>query len=379
MREVCAIGTGLIPFGKYPDKTLAEIGWPAVKQALLEAELSPRSVEAVYCGCALGGMLSGQRVMKSLGITGMPIINVENACSSSSSALAAAWTAVASGQKDVVVVIGVEKLTKFGGGTLPLEKEDWEVNQGMVMPALYAMRARRYMHEYGLTREQLAQVSVKAHDHGALNPNAQIRKRVTLEEVMASRPVADPFTLWHCCPTGDGAAALVIAAGEVARKTRSNPVRIAASEVTSGIYTNGYRDMTWAELTARGAREAYEMAGIGPEDVDVAEIHDAFTIAELMYYEAFGFCDRGGAYALLSSGKTSLGGDIVVNPSGGLLSRGHPVGATGAAQAVEIVRQLEGRAGEHQVNGAMVGVTHATGGGVAGLDHGACSIHVFAR
>jgi acetyl-CoA acetyltransferase len=379
MREVCVIGTGLIPFGKYPDKTLAEIGWPAVKQALLEAEVSPKAIEAVYCGSALGGMLSGQRVMKSLGITGMPIINIENACSSSSSALAAAWTAVGSGQKDVVIVIGVEKLTKFGGGTLPLEKEDWEVNQGMVMPALYAMRAKRYMHEYGLTDRQLAQVSVKAHDHGALNPNAQIRKRVTLDEVMNSRPVADPFTLWHCCPTGDGAAALVIASGEVARKFRSNPVRITASEVTSGIYTNGYRDMTWAELTARGAREAYEMAGVGPEDIDVAEIHDAFTIAELMYYEAFGFCERGGAYELLSSGATSLGGDIVVNPSGGLLSRGHPVGATGAAQAVEIVRQLEGRAGAHQVKDAKVGIAHATGGGIAGLDHGACSIHVFAR
>lgn len=379
MREVCVVGTGLIPFGKYPDKTLAEIGWPAVKQALLESELPPRSIDAVYCGSALGGMLSGQRVMKSLGITGMPIINIENACSSSSSALAAAWTAIGSGQMDVAVVIGVEKLTKFGGGTLPLEKEDWEVNQGMVMPALYAMRAQRYMHEYGLTREQLADVSVKAHEHGALNPNAQIRKRVTREEVMASRPVADPFTLWHCCPTGDGAAALVLAAGDVARKTRSNPVRVEASEVTSGIHTNGYRDMTWAELTARGAREAYEMAGIGPEDIDVAEIHDAFTIAELMYYEAFGFCERGRAYELLSSGRTSIGGDIVVNPSGGLLSRGHPVGATGAAQAVEIVRQLEGRAGKHQVNAAKVGIAHATGGGIAGLDHGACSIHIFAR
>lgn len=379
MREVCVIGTGSIPFGKYPDKTLAEIGWPAVKQALLDAEIAPKSIEAVYCGSALGGMLSGQRIMKSLGITGMPIINVENACSSSSSALAAAWTAVASGQKDIVLVIGVEKLTKFGGGTLPLEKEDWEVNQGMVMPALYAMRAKRYMHEYGLTEKQLAEVSVKAHDHGALNPNAQIRKRVTVEEVMKSRPVADPFTLWHCCPTGDGAAALVIASAETARKFRNNAVRITASEVTSGIYTNGYRDMTWAELTARGAREAYEMAGIGPEDVDVAEIHDAFTIAELMYYEAFGFCERGGAYQLLSSGATSLGGNIVVNPSGGLLSRGHPVGATGAVQAVEIVRQLENRAGAHQVKDAKVGIAHATGGGIAGLDHGACSIHIFSR
>lgn len=379
MRDVCVIGTGMIPFGKYPDKTLAEIGWPAVKEAIVESGVPHKSIDAVYCGTALGGMLAGQRVMKTLGLTGMPIINVENACSSSSSALAEAWTAVASGRHDIVLVVGVEKLTKFGGGTLPLEREDWEVNQGMVMPALYAMRAKRYMHEYGLTARQLAEVSVKAHDHGALNPNAQIRKRVTVDEVMSSRPVADPFTLWHCCPTGDGAAALVIASVDFAREQKSNPVRIAASEVTSGIYTNGYRDMTWAELTARGAREAYEMAGVGPDDVDVAELHDAFTIAELMYYEAFGFCERGHAYELLSSGATSLGGNICVNPSGGLLSRGHPVGATGAAQAVEIVRQLEGRAGAHQVEGAKVGIAHATGGGIAGLDHGACSIHIFVR
>jgi benzoylsuccinyl-CoA thiolase BbsB subunit len=379
MREVCVIGTGMIPFGKFPDKTLADLGWPAVKEAIVEAAVPPKKIDAVYCGSALGGMLSGQRVMKALGITGMSIINIENACSSSSSALAEAWTAVASGRHDIVVVIGVEKLTKFGGGTLPLEREDWEVNQGQVMPAVYAMRAKRYMHEYGLTDRQLAEVSVKAHDHGALNPNAQIRKRVTVEEVMTSRPVADPFTLWHCCPTGDGAAALVIAAADVARSYRTNAVRIVASEVTSGLYSNGHRDMTWAELTARGAREAYEMAGIPADDVDVAEIHDAFTIAELMYYEAFGFCERGRGYELMKSGATSLGGDICVNPSGGLLSRGHPVGATGAAQAVEIVRQLEGRAGAHQVEGAKVGVTHATGGGIAGLDHGACSIHIFAR
>lgn len=379
MRKVCVIGTGLIPFGKYPDKTLAEIGWPAVKEAILESNVPPKSINAVYCGSALGGMLSGQRVMKSLGLTGMSIINIENACSSSSSALAEAWTAVASGRHDIVLVIGVEKLTKFGGGTLPLEREDWEVNQGMVMPALYAMRAKRYMHDYGLTARQLAEVSVKAHDHGALNPNAQIRKRVTVEEVMNSRPVADPFTLWHCCPTGDGAAALVITSAETARNYRPKPVRVAASEVTSGVYTNGFRDMTWAELTARGAKEAYEMAGIEPDDVDVAEVHDAFTIAELMYYEAFGFCARGGAYELMASGATSLGGQICVNPSGGLLSRGHPVGATGAAQAVEIVRQLEGRAGDHQVKDAKVGIAHATGGGIAGLDHGACSIHVFVR
>jgi acetyl-CoA acetyltransferase len=375
--DVFVLGTGMIPFGKYPEKTLGELGWPALREAMLEADVRGADVDAVYCGTALGGMLAGQRVAKALGLSGMPIINVENACSSSSSALAQAWMAVKSGACDVVAVIGVEKLTKFGGGTLPLEREDWEVNHGMVMPALYAMRAVRYMHDFVLTDRQLAQVSLKAHDHGALNPNAQIRKRVTLEEVMNARLVAEPFTLWHCCPTGDGAAALIIGSAAAARKSGKGKVRISASEVTSGKYTNGFRDMTYPELTVRGAHEAYEMAGVGPDDVDVAEIHDAFTIAELMYYEAFGFCERGGAYELLDSGATSLGGRVPVNPSGGLLSRGHPVGATGAVQAVEIVRQLEGRIGAHQVEGAKVGITHATGGGVSGFDHGACSIHVF--
>ncbi len=377
-RAVRVLGTGMIQFGKYPDRTLADIGWPALREALLEAPIVPQSIDAIYCGTALGGMLTGQRVAKALGLSGMPIINVENACSSSSSALAQAYAAIASGRFDAVAVIGVEKLTKFGGGTLPLETEDWEVRQGMVMPALYAMRANRYMHEHGLSARQLAQVAVKAHDHGALNPLAQIRKRVTLEEVMTARPVAGPFTLWHCCPTGDGSAAVILGSDSVARRAKPNAVRIVASEVTSGQYTNGYRDMTTAELTVRGAKEAYEMAGVGPDDVDVAEIHDAFTIAELMYYEAFDFAKKGEAYQLLDSGATSLGGRIPVNPSGGLLSRGHPVGATGAAQAVEIVRQLEGRAGAHQVAGAKVGLSHATGGGIAGFDHGACSIHIFA-
>ena len=218
MQDVFVVGTGIIPFGKYPDKTLADLGWPAVKQAMKECGVNSTQIGAVYCGTALGGMLAGQRVMKMVGPTGMPIMNIENACSSSSSALSQGWMAIASGVHDLVVVIGVEKLTKFGGGTLPLEREDWEVNQGMVMPALYAMRAQRYMQDYGLTIEQLADVAVKAHDHGALNVNAQVRKRVTRDEVMKSRMVAEPFTLWHCCPTGDGAAAVVLASPRLARQ-----------------------------------------------------------------------------------------------------------------------------------------------------------------
>jgi benzoylsuccinyl-CoA thiolase BbsB subunit len=379
MRDVAVIGAGMIPFGKFPDRTLDAIAWPAVKHAIEDAGIPKKDIEAAYCGTALGGMMAGQRILKRLGITGLPIVNIENACSSSSSAFREAWIAVGAGVYDAVLVIGVEKLTRFGGGTLPLEKEDWEVAHGLVMPALYAMRARRYMHEYGLTVEQLARVSVKARRHGALNPDAQMRKETTVEEVNAARPVAEPFTLFHCCPSGDGAAAVIVVAADRAARYGVTPVRVAGSELTSGRYVTGFRDMTSPEITVRGAKELYETAGIGPEDVNVAEVHDAFTIAELMYYEALGFCARGEAARLLEDGETSLGGRIPVNPSGGLLAKGHPIGATGVAQIVEIVRQLRGQCGPRQVEGAKVGLTHCTGGGVSGFDHGVCSIHLFSR
>jgi len=369
----------MVPFGKYPDKTLADIAWPAVKQAIDDAGVGKSDIGAAYCGTALGGMMAGQRVLKTLGITGLPIVNIENACSSSSTAFREAWIAVGAGVYDVVLVIGVEKLSKFGGGTLPLEKEDWEVAHGLVMPALYAMRAQRYMHEYGLTRDQLAKVSVKARAHGVMNPDAQFRKPVTVEEVKAARPVADPMTLFHCCPSGDGAAAVVICAADKARQYSSAPIRVAGSEINSGRYITGFRDITAAEITQRGAKQLYEESGIGPEDIDLAEVHDAFAIAELLYYEALGFCARGEAARLLEDGDTSVGGRIPVNPSGGLLSKGHPIGATGVAQIVEIIRQLRGQCGARQVEGARIGLTHCTGGGVSGFDHGVCSIHLFAR
>jgi benzoylsuccinyl-CoA thiolase BbsB subunit len=378
MREVSVIGVGMVPFAKYRDRTLAEIAWPAVKQAIDDAGVEKKDIQVAYCGTALGGMLAGQRILKTLGITGLPIVNVENACSSSSSAFREAWIGVGSGVYDVALVIGVEKLTKFGGGTLPLEREDFEATHGMVMPALYGMRARRYMHDHGVRVESIAKVAVKAHEHGALNPDAQYRNRITLDDVMNARPIADPFTLLHCCPSGDGAAAVVVCASETARRFQSKPVRVLASELNSGKYMTGFRDMTTPEITVRGVRDAYEMAGLGPEDLDVAEVHDAFTIAELLYYEALGLCARGDAAKLLEDGETSLGGRIPVNPSGGLLSKGHPVGATGAAQIVEVVRQLRGGCGQRQVEGAKVGLTHCTGGGISGFDHGACSIHIFA-
>jgi len=379
MREVAVIGAGMIPFGKYPEKTLADIAWPAVKHAIEDSGLKKGEIEAAYCGTALGGMMAGQRILKKLGITGLPIVNIENACSSSSTAFREAFIAVGAGVYDAALVIGTEKLTKFGGGTLPLEKEDWEVAHGLVMPALYAMRARRYMHEYGLTEDQLAKVSVKARMHGALNPDAQFRDPVTVEQVKNARPVADPLTLFHCCPSGDGAAAVVICSGEKARQHTTAPVKILGSEINSGKYLTGYRDMTSPEITVRGAAQLYEESGVGPEDVDLAEVHDAFAIAELLYYEALGFCEKGEAAKLLEDGETSIGGRIPVNPSGGLLAKGHPIGATGVAQIVEVVRQLRGQCGGRQVEGARIGLTHCTGGGVSGFDHGVCSIHLFGR
>lgn len=379
MRGVSVIGVGMIPFGKYPDRSLADIGWPAVKGAISDAGIKPANIQAAFCGTALGGMMAGQRILGRLGITGIPVANIENACSSSSTALRQGVVAIRSGEYDVVLVIGVEKLTKFGGGTLPLEEEDWEVSQGMVMPALYAMRANRYMHDFGLKPEQLAKVAVKNRAHGAKNPDAQMRKPVTVDEVLQSRPIADPFTLLQCCPTGDGAAAIVLCASSITSRFRTDGIQVLASDLTSGKFVPGFRDMTTPEITTRGAHEAYEEAGLGPKDINVAEVHDAFTIAELLYYEAFGFCARGEAGALLESGATSIGGRVPFNPSGGLLAKGHPIGATGAAQVVEIVRQLRGEAGDRQVKDAKVGLSHATGGGISGFDHGACSIHIFSR
>lgn len=379
MRRVSVIGVGVTPFGRRRDAATVDIAWPAIVDAIKDAGVERADIQAAYCGTAFGGMMTGQRTLSRIGLTGIPVANVENACSSSATAFAQAYRAIAAGQYDVALAFGVEKLSQFGGGTLPLVAEDWEVSQGMTMPMIYAMRANRYLHDYGLSPERLGRVSVKARKHGALNPDAQFQSEVTLDEVASSRPVADPFTLLHCCPTGDGAAAAVLCAEPLVSRFGADGVSILASELTSGIFRTGYRDMTQPEITQRGAALAYEEAGIGPEDIDVAEVHDAFTIAELIYYEAFGFCGQGDAIRLLESGETSLGGRRPVNPSGGLLSKGHPIGATGVAQIAEIVNQLRGRCGARQVEGARIGLSHATGGGATGFDHGACTIHVFGR
>ena len=377
MSQSYIVGAAMIPMGKHRESSYSGLAVPAVHNALRSAGVAPKAVEAVYCGHAFGGMLTGQRIVKELGIGTIPVVNTDNACSGGASALHLAVNDIANGRYDLALVIGVDKLTQFGGGTLPLVVEDPEVQLGIVMPAVYGMRAQRYLHERDASLEDLALVSVKARRHGTRNPYAQYQSEVTVEQVLQSRPIADPLTLMQCCPTGDGAACVVVASEAGRRKLQSAAVRIAASVLHSGQVTAGFRDMLNPEISVESAHDAYEAAGFGPEALDVIELHDAFSIAELIYYEALGLCPRGESAAYLRAGKTTYGGDVVVNPSGGLLSKGHPVGASGVAQAVEVYWQLTGQAGDRQVDGARRALSHVTGGGIAGLDHGACAIHLY--
>ncbi len=379
MTGTYVVGGAMIKMGKHRESSYSGLAAPAALEAIRDAGVTSGEIDAVFCGHAFGGMLTGQRIVRELGIGDVPVTNVDNACSGGATAIHLGVRAIEEGRARIVLVIGVDKLTQFGGGTLPLVAEDIEVQQGIVMPAVYAMRAQRYLHERDASLEDLALVSVKARSHGARNPYAQFQKAVTVEEVLQSRPISDPLTLLQCCPTGDGAAAIVLMSGEERAKRGLGGMRSIASVLHSGQFLAGFRDMLRPEISFHSARDAYEEAGIGPEDLDLIELHDAFTIAELVYYEALGLCEPGESTRLIRDGSTTYGGDVVVNPSGGLLSKGHPVGASGVAQVVEALWHLTDRAGDRQVEGARHALTHVTGGGIAGLDHGACTINIFER
>ncbi|PNG56064.1 MULTISPECIES: thiolase family protein [unclassified Variovorax] len=376
MKQPMITGVGITDFGRFPEFTEEAMVQSAILDALEDAGTRLSEVQAFYCGNALGAMLPGQRALRELHADGGAVYNVDNACSSGATALNLALQALEVGQYDTVLVFGMDHLSGLGGGPLQLSQQDWNNRRGMIMPALYAMRARRYMHDHGLKLETLADISVKNRKHGVLNPIAKFAKLATREDVLASRPVAEPLTLLQCCPAVvDGAAALVLSTKP--SKGVAKPVQVLASVVQSGLFETTPVDMTEAEITARAARLAYEQAGVGPQDLSLLEVHDAFTISELLYYEALGLCDRGDAAGLLHSGATALGGRVPVNPSGGLLAKGHPPGATGVAQIVEICEQLQGRAGARQVQGARIGLTQVTGGGIWGVDHAACAIHIL--
>jgi acetyl-CoA acetyltransferase len=382
MRDVYIIGAGMTQFGKHPGRSLRDLGREACVNAIKDAEIAPKDIEAGYCGNALAPALQGetgvgQNVFWEVGIHGIPIVNVENACASGSTALREGWMAVAGGFYDMVIVAGVEKTVMPKGTMLNVGEAELEMQLGEAFPAYFALIAQKHMEKYGTTKEQLAKVSVKNHFNGTLNPYAQFQKLMTVEEVLGSFMIADPLTLFSCCPNSDGGAALILCSKEKLRKRDASPVRIAASVLKTGTYDN-QRDFTSWEIEKRAADEAYQMASLGPKDLDVVEVHDAFTICEIIHYEGLGLCPPGEGGRLIDEGATELSGRIPVNPSGGLLSKGHPVGASGVAQVVEIVWHLRGEAGKRQVGNARVGLAQIMGGSKEG-DTRACTVHILVK
>ncbi len=381
MRDVAIVGIGLSKWGEMWDASLRTLWTEAALAALADAGVD--TVDAITVGCMTPGLFVGQEhlgalLADELGMAGVPATRVESACASGGLALKTAFAEIASGLADVVLATGVEKMTDVSGddctaALATAADAEQEVFDGASFPGLYAMMARAHMERFGTTREQLALVAVKNHKHGSMNPKAQYRQVITVADVLASPKVADPLNVLDCSPITDGAAAVVLAEMSVAKRlAKGRPVvRIAGvGQATDRIALHNRRELTALPATTRAAEKAYAMAGRRPEEVQLAEVHDCFTIAEIMVVEALGFCQPGQGGCQASSGRTALGGPLPVNPSGGLKSKGHPVGATGVAQAVEITSQLRGEAGPRQVAGARVGLTQNMGGtGASTLVH----------
>jgi acetyl-CoA acyltransferase len=386
VRQVSIIGVGMTRFGKFLERSLQDLGREAVWNAIEDANVSVKDIELAYVGNGLGPQLTelkgtiGQHVLTSAGIFGVPVVNVENACSSGSTALRGAYLEVASGSCDVALALGVEKL--FCGdaarSAAAMAQGTTFAKFGFMFVALYAMQLRRWVEKYGVTKEQFAKVVVKNTYNGSLNPYAQFRKPMTIEEVLNSRVIAEPLTQYMCSTMGDGAAAAIVCAREIAsRYTSKPPIHIAACELVSGTFT--FPDEEHEPITKRAAKRAFKKAGIGPEDVNVAEVHDGMAPAELLLYEELGFCKEGEAGRMIDEGQTTLKGRIPVNPSGGLAAKGHPVAATGLAQVAEIVWQLRGEAGQRQVsNNPRIGLTE-NAGGWAMDDNAACAVTILKR
>jgi acetyl-CoA C-acetyltransferase len=375
MRDVAVLGVGMTKFGELWDRSFREIGIEAGLQALVNAKLSSGDLGALYLGNMASGSLIDQEHIgplildyAGLGARHLPAVRVEGGGASGSLALHQGYLAVASGLYDFVVVGGAEKLTDVPdvtGNQITSSAADheWEVVFGATLPALWAMVARRHMHQYGTTREQLARVAVHDHEMGSKNPNAHFRNRITLEQVLGAGPVAEPLGVFDCAPLSDGAAAVVLGPLETARRYTDVPIRIAASQVACDTMAVQHRrDVTTLDSTVVAARRAFEQARRAPADVGVAEIHDAYTISALVALEDLGFAEKGRAGPEFEAGRFGPDGDLAVNVSGGLKAQGCPFGAVGVAQVVELVRQLRGEAKDRQVSGATLGLAHDVGG-----------------
>jgi benzoylsuccinyl-CoA thiolase BbsB subunit len=377
------IATGMVPFSRRSDLPVDLLAAQAVRDLFNSSGLDRGLVQEAYVGTSKGGSLIGQRALRFAGLAhGMPIFNVENACASSAVAFHLAHRAITDERIEAALVVGVDRLSDLGKGALPVQETEWDGRAGITNPVVYAMRATRYMHDYGATPEDLARVSVKSRHFANLNPYAQMSGETTVEEVLASAPIADPLTLFQCSAKSDGATAVLLVSDRLAEKLGRSGPRVRASEVRSGSFSSAARDITHPDITTRAASAAYEASGLAPGDLDVVELHDAFSIAELLYTEELGLVEHGGAAELLARGGTSdlsEGAGAVVNPSGGLLSRGHPIGATGLAQIIELTSQLNGTSGDRQRQDAKAGLAHVTGGGASGFDNGACAVTVLTK
>jgi acetyl-CoA C-acetyltransferase len=373
MVEVVVVGAGMTKFGENWESSFRQMIADAAIKALVDSGLAGEKIEAIYGGCMASGRFIGQEhigalIADQLGLNPIPSTRCEAACASGGVALRSGYLAVKSGEHDIVAVGGVEKMTDVStedasfalGGA---GDQETELFHGATFPSLYALLARRHIIEFGTTEEQMAMVAVKNHKNAANNPNAQFQSEVTLEEVMNSGYVAEPVKVLDCSPVTDGAAAVILCSKEKAEALGMKYIEMAASEQASDTISLAARkSLTELRATMEAAKRAYKKAGITPEDVDFAEVHDCFTIAEILAIEDLGFFKKGEGGIATEKGLTSMKGKIPINPSGGLKGKGHPVGATGVAQAVETFNQLMGRAEKRQVKNAEIGLTHNVGG-----------------
>lgn len=406
MRDVAVIGIGMTRFGKFPDRSIKDLVREAVENALNDSGIRKNHIEAAYSANCLAGLMTGQESIRGqvtlspLGIESIPIFNVENACASSSTAFHLGWAGVASGQYECVLAVGFEKLyhpdkiKSFQALSTGIDVEngstflrDFAARKGLggdifkagsgvnrsIFMDMYSYYVRPYMEKYELTQEHFARISVKNHSNGARNPHAQYRNEVTLEEVLNSGEIAYPLTRMMCAPIGDGAAACILCSKTMAARFTTMPIWVAASKVASGSL-HAEEEAVAALL----APKAYEAAGAGPEDIDVIEVHDAAAPGEIMALIQLGICPGEEAGLWIDEGRLEITGDMPTNPSGGLETKGHPVGATGTAQIFEIVTQLRGQSRERQVKEPKIGMTH-NGGGILGVDAAAMALHIFKR
>lgn len=381
-RDVYIAGVGETVFGKHKED-YDVLGRQAAFQAIRASNIDrPDVIQSAYVGNAHNGIVTGQTIFKDLGMLGkLPIINVESACSAGAMAVHLAIKDVATGVTEISMGVGAENhtLRRQAGTAFMPAMNDIEAVHGGVMTGKYSMRATRYMHETGATIEDLAMITVKNRKHATNNPHAWFKGNITVEEIVNSRMIAYPLTLHQCCGVADGAGAVVVCSKDMIKKLGiKKPVRVAGTVVTSGPYHNQPRDITGDDITEMTSDMLYEESGIGPEDVNILELHDAFTIAELLYYECMRLCKKGEGLKFLRDGQSTYGGKCVVSPRGGMLSYGHPIGASGAAQIAANVKQLRNECPGYQVEPIpRVAMAHVTGGGLSGTEHAACTMHML--